>query len=84
MHSEDIPEQEEKIEVIAPTEKFFGENTPLVEADKHGGPVYEQRPQQTEMAKMIAEALENGHNLCIEAPTGVGKSFFPRPLGLSG
>ena len=75
MHSEDIPDQEENIDVIAPTEKFFGDDTPLAEAEKHGGPVYEKRPQQTEMAMMIAEALENNHNLCIEAPTGVGKSF---------
>lgn len=72
MHTEDIPE---KIEIIAQTEEFFGENSPLKDAEKHGGPAYEQRLQQTEMAKMIAEAMENGHNLCIEAPTGVGKSF---------
>lgn len=27
------------------------------------------------MAKAVAEALEQNHNLCVEAPTGVGKSF---------
>jgi len=68
-------EADDKIEVIQPTSKFFGDDTPLVEADKHGGPVYEKRPQQTAMAHMIAEAIEGVHNLCIEAPTGVGKSF---------
>ena len=36
---------------------------------------YEERPQQTAMALGVAEALIKGNNLCIEAPTGVGKSF---------
>lgn len=70
-----IEDVEEIIEVLKPTEDFFGEGSPLETADKFGGPVYEMRPQQTTMAHMIAEALEGCHNLCIEAPTGVGKSF---------
>jgi ATP-dependent DNA helicase DinG len=36
---------------------------------------YEFRPQQMQMAEATAEALKNNHNLCVEAPTGVGKSF---------
>lgn len=57
------------------TAEFFGKNTPLVNAEKHGGRKYEERPQQKEMAIYTAEALINDENLCIEAPTGVGKSF---------
>ncbi len=35
----------------------------------------ELRPQQRTMANAIADALCSGEHLCIEAPTGVGKSF---------
>ncbi len=57
------------------TEQFFGENTPLRTAAEHGGRKYEERPQQREMAEAVAQALENNQHLCVEAPTGVGKSF---------
>ena len=57
------------------TARFFGEETPLKEAAEHGGRTYEERPQQVEMAKAIAAAVEKGKHLCVEAPTGVGKSF---------
>ncbi len=36
---------------------------------------YEFRPQQMRMGSAIVEALANGENLAVEAPTGVGKSF---------
>ena len=36
---------------------------------------YEYRVQQQQMAYEVALALYNNDNLCIEAPTGVGKSF---------
>ena len=36
---------------------------------------YEFRPQQMRMGNAIVEALANGENLAVEAPTGVGKSF---------
>ncbi len=36
---------------------------------------FEYRPQQLTMAAEIIEALESGHHLVIEAPTGVGKSI---------
>ncbi len=64
-----------KSELQAKVAEFFGENSPLKAADKVGGPVYEHRPQQMEMARLSADALEGMHNLCVEAPTGVGKSF---------
>jgi ATP-dependent DNA helicase DinG len=35
----------------------------------------ELRPQQRAMANAIADALCEGEHLCVEAPTGVGKSF---------
>lgn len=63
------------IDVLAPTADFFGENSPLREAEGLGGRSYEKRPQQTHMAIAVAEALTAGKSLCVEAPTGVGKSF---------
>jgi predicted DnaQ family exonuclease/DinG family helicase len=38
-------------------------------------PVYEYRPQQTEMARAVASALNNAQLLVAEAGTGVGKSM---------
>jgi DNA polymerase-3 subunit epsilon/ATP-dependent DNA helicase DinG len=37
-------------------------------------PGYEYRPQQIEMMKAVAESLNKGHHLLVEAGTGVGKS----------
>ena len=62
-------------EIREETVYFFGKDTPLIDAEKYGGRKYEERPQQKEMASYTAEALINDENLCIEAPTGVGKSF---------
>ena len=36
---------------------------------------FEQRPEQFQMAQAVAEALENGTHLVVEAGTGVGKSL---------
>ena len=36
---------------------------------------YESRPQQRQMAGAVADALDEGHHLAVEAGTGVGKSF---------
>jgi ATP-dependent DNA helicase DinG len=72
MHASEMPED---LGVLAPTEEFFGEKSPLIGAFKDGGSSYESRPQQVEMAHFVATAFEQKHNLCIEAPTGVGKSF---------
>ena len=57
------------------TAAFFSEDTPLKRAEEYGGRPYERREQQTEMACAVAEAFQNGRNLMVEAPTGVGKSF---------
>ena len=54
----------------------------IVRADfEHGGilaqalPGYEERPAQVTMAQRVADALETGDHLVLEAPTGVGKSI---------
>ena len=39
------------------------------------GERYEARPEQLEMAVAVREALTQGHDLLVEAGTGVGKSF---------
>ncbi|OGV61976.1 MAG: hypothetical protein A3K19_13835 [Lentisphaerae bacterium RIFOXYB12_FULL_65_16] len=44
-------------------------------APEFGGRAYEERPQQRDMALAIAEHLTSGRHLCVEAPTGVGKTF---------
>ena len=59
------------------TESFFGENSPLRNANAPDGVAfkYEPRQQQVDMAYAVADAFDNNENLCIEAPTGVGKTF---------
>src|SRR6185436_14648897 len=39
------------------------------------GERYEFRPQQLEMAGAVERAMADGHDLLVEAGTGVGKSF---------
>jgi len=38
-------------------------------------PHYEYRPQQVEMLRAVTEAFNEGRDLLVEAPTGVGKSL---------
>ena len=59
------------------TESFFGDNSPLRNANVPDGVAfkYEPRQQQVDMAYAVADAFDNNENLCIEAPTGVGKTF---------
>ena len=38
-------------------------------------PGFEERPQQAEMARAVAEAINRGQRLMVEAGTGVGKSL---------
>jgi hypothetical protein len=54
---------------------FFGPESPLRRAPEVGGRPYEERPQQLAMAQAICESWHAGEHLCVEAPTGVGKSF---------
>ena len=81
--------------VIKLTEEFFLPEGPLKDSEKHGGRPFEYRPQQAEMANHIAESFFNQQNLCVEAPTGIGKSLaylvpsilysirHPRPIVIS-
>jgi ATP-dependent DNA helicase DinG len=62
-------------DVVEKTSYFFGVGSPLKNAPEHGGREYEERPQQKEIAVSVAKSLLSSENLCIEAPTGVGKSF---------
>lgn len=55
--------------------EFFTPGGILASANSINGIPCEERPQQLAMALAIAETLLDGNNICIEAPTGVGKSF---------
>ena len=54
---------------------FFDQEGPLRRTFSANGKNYEERPQQKVMAKTIADCFVHGEHLCVEAPTGVGKSF---------
>ncbi|MDD2237426.1 MAG: helicase C-terminal domain-containing protein [Kiritimatiellae bacterium] len=56
------------------TERFFVHGG-LKQTCQAADFAYEPRRQQREMALAVAEALEAGHHLAVEAGTGVGKSF---------
>lgn len=62
-------------DAVRRTREFFSKDTPLKRAEEFGGCPYERRIQQEEMAAAVADALAGNCNLCVEAPTGVGKSF---------
>ena len=62
-------------EFAAKVLSFFGHDTPLNRTDEINGQNYEERPQQRVMAEAIAHCLIAGQHLCVEAPTGIGKSF---------
>ncbi|MBI5136248.1 MAG: ATP-dependent DNA helicase [Nitrospirae bacterium] len=48
-------------------------------------PEFNPRPQQLEMARAVADAIEGGHHLLAEAGTGTGKTFaYLVPALLSG
>lgn len=58
-----------------PTREFFAPGGGL-ERGTSGEPFgFEFRPQQSEMAEAVAEAISSNEHLAIEAGTGVGKSF---------
>ncbi|HMP73946.1 MAG TPA: ATP-dependent DNA helicase [Kiritimatiellia bacterium] len=54
---------------------FFTPGGGLEEGAKVHGLDYEPRPQQMEMALLVADAMEQKQHLAVEAGTGVGKSF---------
>jgi len=60
---------------ITATDKFFAAESPLRKATFADNLHYEPRPQQVTMAHEIAVAFNERYHACIEAPTGVGKTF---------
>ena len=60
---------------LGDTDLFFGDQSPLRRAEQFGGPAYEPRPEQFAMAHRVAQALDSAEQVCIEAPTGIGKTF---------
>jgi ATP-dependent DNA helicase DinG len=50
--------------------EMFGEGSVL-----SGAKNFEYRPEQQQMARAVADALEGNHHLVVEAGTGVGKSL---------
>jgi ATP-dependent DNA helicase DinG len=57
------------------TDHFFEPGGLLEQHCAEGGIGFEQRPQQQQMARAVADAAGFGHHLAVEAGTGVGKSF---------
>ena len=72
---DDAPDAGFAPEYPAECTAVFAPDGALRAAADRAGRLYEFRPQQQRMAEAIASALVNGENLCVEAPTGVGKSF---------
>ena len=74
-----IPEKDKplkKVNISESVMNFFGQSSPLKNSDLLGGDrKYEERLQQKEMAIEVSKSFEANENSCIEAPTGVGKSF---------
>ncbi len=60
---------------IFETDQFFSDSSPLRFVKREDGGCYEVRQQQVRMAHEVAEAFAERQHLCIEAPTGVGKTF---------
>ena len=69
-HKYDQDERDER-KISEVVEEIFGEGGSL-EKSLQG---FESRPEQIEMAKAVADAIETGEHLVVEAGTGVGKSL---------
>ena len=57
-------------DIVAPSVEFFSNTGPLSRS-----PDFEFRAEQQEMARRVAESLQGGSPLAVEAGTGVGKSL---------
>ncbi|MDK1081766.1 MAG: helicase C-terminal domain-containing protein [Anaerolineae bacterium] len=66
----------EQVETVVPLN-----NEEVASILEHGGPFsqyftsFEQRPEQVEMLRVVADSLSVGRHMMVEAGTGVGKSF---------
>jgi DNA polymerase-3 subunit epsilon/ATP-dependent DNA helicase DinG len=61
-----------RLTVVAPSEP---ESLLASAATRSAFAAYEERPEQTQMARTVAEVLAEGGELIVEAGTGVGKSL---------
>jgi ATP-dependent DNA helicase DinG len=69
---EDAGEEVVRPRIRDDVRRFFAPGGPL---SSHGEFDFEIRPQQMEMADRVAQAMEDGKHLAVEAGTGVGKSM---------
>jgi len=70
-----------KLQIVADLNQIFSNSGALAAAI----PGYRERPQQTEMAARVAEAIEHNKVFVAEAGTGTGKTFaYLVPALLSG
>lgn len=58
-----------------PLERVFGSGGLLARAMGGDGRAWEERPEQLEMARAVAAAIQEGTHLMVEAGTGIGKSY---------
>ncbi len=70
-----IPQSAVEVDLHEECKTFFSPGGTLAQSAGINGAPCEERPQQLIMALAVADALKEGKNLCVEAPTGVGKSF---------
>lgn len=56
-------------------ERIFGAGGLLSRELPGEGRTWEERPEQLEMARAIATAIDKNHHLMVEAGTGIGKSY---------
>ncbi len=69
---EEANKEEVRPEIREDVAKFFAADGPFSRVASFD---YEPRPQQARMADLVAEAIESGKHLAVEAGTGVGKSL---------
>ena len=69
------PDEELCDEFLTECDAFFAPGGVLETNARSENLKCELRPQQRTMANAIADSLCRGEHLCVEAPTGVGKSF---------
>lgn len=75
------PPSPPEVGLLAQVREAFASDGPLMRADA----AYRRRVPQERMALAVAHALDEGHDLVVEAGTGVGKTFaYLVPLLMAG
>lgn len=81
MSDHSIPPSPPEVGLLAQVREAFASDGPLMRADA----AYRRRVPQERMALAVAHALDEGHDLVVEAGTGVGKTFaYLVPLLMAG